>query len=275
MGYYYRKPKGQGGLDFETDFVTAINGKPKREMNPNIASLLETIFPTLSNESLVLAQKADPRGKSDVSLFSEVGRAEISLKSLNGDVVHSSPIDKFIDYLESWEISKSSIDTLLLYLYRDGTTDGSGGDKWTHEETLYRLSPRIKDFNREVNSNRVFVQDCVDLCLFRGNCKSVPPAGYLYHGSVESGIWVSRHQVAVWAYKIVDMDFIRNPHIGPLHIRPFQQTSKKWGINDPKLHWLRLKWIGMDANLMFIRQRIPFHKKYNIKKQAKKNLKSN
>ncbi len=269
MGYYYRKPRGQAGLDFETDFVTAINGKSKNDLNPNITSFVDAIFPKLSNDSLILAQKADPRGKSDVSIFSEVGRAEISLKSASGDIVHSSPIDKFVSYLTSWGISESSIDTLLLYLYRDGTTDGSGGEKWTHEETLFRLAPRIKDFNREVNSNRHFIQDCLDLCLFRGNCPGVPSASFLYHGSLSSGLWVSRRQVAVWAFRIVDMDFIRNPHIGPLHIRPYQQTSKKWGASDPKLHWLRLKWIGMDANLMFINQRIPLQKSTLKSKQRK------
>ena len=269
MNYYYRRPKGQGGLDFETDFVSAINGKSKKELNSNLASFLSAIFPNLNDTSLILAQKADPRGKSDVSIFTEEGRAEVSLKSLTGDIVHSSPNDKFIDYLDSWGVSRASIDTLLLYLYRDGTTDGSGEHKWGYEETIFRLAPRIKDFNRELNANRALIQDCVDLCLFRGNCQSIPPAGYLYHGNLNSGLWISRHQATVWALKIVEMDFIRNPHIGPLHIRPFQQTSKKWGVNDQKLHWLRLKWVGMDANLAFISKKLPFKKK-QLQKTSKK-----
>lgn len=264
MSFYTRKPIGQRGLDFESSFVTALNGKKLIDLSPHLKALVHTIFPTLEDASMLLAQKADPRGKSDVSLFSEVGRAEISLKSVNGDIVHSSPNDKFVDYLRRWRISEASIDTLLLYLYRDGTTDGTGGKKWSYEETLFRLSNRIKDFNREVNENRDFLQDCLDLCLFRGNHAELEAATCLYHGDLDSGFLVSRYQIAVWARKIVAMDFIRNPHVGPLHIRPFLQKEPENEFKKEKLRWLRMKWVGMDANLLYLSKHLPFRKKKRI-----------
>lgn len=264
MSFYTRKPIGQAGLDFETAFVSSLNGKKPLELSQNLKNIVKRLFPDLHEGSMLLAQKADPRGKSDVSLFSEAGRAEISLKSVNGDIVHSSPNDKFVGYLRMWGISQSSLDTLLLYLYRDGTTDGSGGKKWSYEETLFRLSPRIKDFNREVNSNRDFLQDCMDLSLFRGNHPEIKAATCLYHGDLDSGFLVSRYQIAIWARKIVDMDFIRNPHIGPLHIRPFLQKEPECEYKREKLRWLRLKWVGMDANLLYLEKHLPFRKKRNL-----------
>ena len=261
MNYYVRKPKGQAGLDFETKFVTAINGKKLEDLNPNLSSLFERIFPGIQKGDLLLAQKADPRGKSDVSVFTKAGRAEISLKSLNGELVHSSPNDKFVNYLYEFGVSESSVKTLLQFLYRDGTTDGSGERKWTYEETMFRLAPRIKDFNQEINANRDLLQDCADLALFRGNHREIPAANWLYHGTLESGLAVSRYQISIWMSKIVDMDFIRNPHIGPFHIKPFAQTMKESAINKDKLNWLRLKWVSMDANLVFICDRLPPYRK--------------
>ena len=257
MEYYIRKPKGQAGLDFEDKFVTALNGKKLEDLSPNLSNLIRRIFPGIKKNDLVLAQKADPRGKSDISLFTNSGRSEVSLKSVDGDLIHSSPNQKFIDYLFEFGVSDASIKTLLQFLYRDGTTDGSGERKWTYEETMWRLAPRIKDFNDEVNSNRDLLQDCVDLALFRGNHPEIPPANWLYHGTLDSGLAVSRFQVSTWTSKIVNMDFIRNPHIGPLHIRPFVQTMKEAAINKDKLKWLRLKWVGMDANLRFMWSKLP------------------
>ncbi len=268
MLFYVRKPKGQAGLDFETNFVTAVNGKKVGELNPNLSSLFEKIFPGIQKSDLILAQKADPRGKSDVSVFTNQGRAEISLKSMNGELVHSSPNQKFMDYLYEYGVSESSIKTLLQFLYRDGTTDGSGEKKWSYEETMFRLAPRIKDFNEEVNANRDLLQDCADLALFRGNHPEIHPANWLYHGTLDSGLAVSRYQVSIWTSKIVNMDFIRNPHIGPFHIKPFAQTMKENAINKDKLHWLRLKWVCMDANLVFMVEKLPTHRKKPKKREA-------
>lgn len=261
MQYYVRKPKGQAGLDFESKFVTALNGKKCGDLSPNLGVLIRQIFPGIRKSDLILAQKADPRGKSDVSVFTNAGRAEISLKSVSGDLVHSSPIGKFIKYLFEHGVSEASLKTLLQFLYRDGTADGSGERKWSYEETMYRLSPRIEDFNDEINANRNLLQDCADLALFRGNHLDIPPANWLYHGTVDSGLAVSRYQVSVWASKIVNMSFIRNPHIGALHIRPYAQKMSETSINRDKLDWLRLKWVGMDANLRFMWSKIPPYKR--------------
>ena len=261
MQFYSRKPKGQRGLDFEDKFVRGLNGKRKTELKGNLPDLVSRMFPGLGDQDMILAQKADPRGKSDVSVFTPVGKAEISLKSLNGDIVHSSPNEKFMDYLRNQGMSEASIQTILLYLYRDGTTDGSGGAKWPYEETMYRLSRRIADLNAELNENPLFVQDILDLALFRGNFPELPPANWLYHGSLESGIIVSRYQVSIWAMRVLKMDFVRNPHIGPLHIRPYIQNLSEKAINRDKVDWLRLKWVGMDANLQFIKERIPVRKR--------------
>lgn len=261
MEYKRKRKPGQAGLDLESAFVSALNGKRPSELSPNLEKLVRSVFPALSPDSLLLAQKSDPRGKPDVTLFSECGKAEISLKSCSGDLIHSSPNAKFADYLKSWSISQASIDTLLLFLYRDGTRDGSGPNKWAYEETMYRLSTRIRDLNLELNSSKAFVQDCLDLCLFRGNHPELPSARYFYHGDLESGVLVSRYQVSVWARRILDMDFIRNPHIGPLHFRPYLQTTSSEGEKPDKLRWLRLKWVGMDANLNFISRKINFEKK--------------
>ena len=73
MSFYTRKPIGQRGLDFESSFVTALNGKKPIDLSPHLKGLVHTIFPTLEDASMLLAQKADPRGKSDVSLFSDEG----------------------------------------------------------------------------------------------------------------------------------------------------------------------------------------------------------
>ena len=261
MDYKRKRKPGQAGLDFESAFVSALNGKRPSELNPNLERLVRTLFPAISPDSLLLAQKSDPRGKPDVTVFSEFGKAEISLKSCSGDLIHSSPNEKFTEYLQSWGISQSSIDTLLLFLYRDGTRDGSGPIKWSYEETMYRLSPRIRDLNLELNSSKAFVQDCLDLCLFRGNHPELPSARYFYHGDLENGILVSRYQISVWARKILDMDFILNPHVGPLHFRPYLQKTSSQGEKSDKLRWLRLKWVGMDANLNFISKKIKFEKK--------------
>ncbi len=261
MQYYIRKPKGQAGLDFETKFVTALNGKKCGDLPSNLGFLIRQIFPGIRKTDLILAQKADPRGKSDVSVFTNEGRAEISLKSVDGDLVHSSPIGKFIKYLFEHGVSEASLKTLLQFLYRDGTADGSGERKWSYEETMYRLAPRIEDFNDEVNANRNLLQDCADLALFRGNHPEIPPANWLYHGTVDSGLAVSRFQVSVWASKIVNMSFIRNPHIGALHIRPYVQKVSEASTHKDKLDWLRLKWVGMDANLRFMWSKIPPYKR--------------
>ncbi len=264
MHNYQRRPKGQAGLDFESKFVTALNGKTYGELKGNMPFLIHRIFPGIKKTDMILAQKADPRGKSDVSLFTNEGKAEISLKSVDGDLIHSSPNEKFISYLYHLGVSETSLKTLLFYLYRDGSTDGSGERKWTYEETMFRLSRRIKDFNEEVNANRELLQDCLDLALFRGNHPELPPATWLYHGNLDAGLAVSRYQVSIWARKVLDMDFIRNPHIGPLHIRPYAQTMKDTSKNKDKLDWLRLKWVGMDSNLQFISSKLPAHRRSKL-----------
>lgn len=269
MRTYSHRVRGQAGLDFETQFVTALNGKKYEDLKSPLSDLLKRIFPGIQKDELILAQKADPRGKSDVSIFTGEGRAEISLKSTSGDLIHSSPNDKFIRYLYEQGVSEFSLKTLLYFLYRDGTADGSGDRKWTYEETMFRLSPRIADFNEEVNGNRVLLQDCLDLALFRGNHPEIPPANWLYHGTLNGGIVVSRYQIAIWAKRILKMDFIRNPHIGPLHIRPYVQSVSEGTKSKDKLDWLRLKWVGMDSNLAFICKKLPAHRKMAVFEQGK------
>lgn len=266
-----RKPRGQAGLDFETAFVTALNGRTIKDLSDHLRKTMLTIFPSLGENDLILAQKADPRGKSDVSLFTNAGQAEISLKSISGDLVHASPIPKFIEYLRDFDVSEASIKTLQFFLYRDGTDDGSCGVKWGYGETMFRLGPRLKDFNEEIFANKNLVQDCLDLALFRGNTEGLKPANWLYHGSLDFGFLVSRYQVSFWARRIMDsMSFIQNPHIGPLHIRPYALTMNELAKNRDKLDWLRLKWVGMDHHMSMMNRRIPPRRNYYKNASEKK-----
>ena len=132
--------------------------------------------------------------------------------------------------------------------------DGSGKKRYDYIEIRRALDKRIKDLNKEFNSNKDFVKAVIERLMFKGGQEDNIEADFIYHGDIHYGVICSKSQI----FKHVDhrdWDFMDNLHIGPIQFRPHaryvdgdtKKEKSRWKID----FW----WATLAADLDYIAER--------------------
>ena len=183
------------------------------------------------------------------------------MKSGAAVIVHNEIIDNFISYLREEGISEETIETILLFHYGDGSTDGSGEIRKNTSELMYVMKDRIKKANGELNWNMELIVKTVKRLMFYGASSDYIPADALYFGDKDYGVVVTMKQVIRHLQKR-GFDFYDNLHIGPLLIRPDARYVTKEIVSQRKYNRIVAYWPNLQADVIFISKRYNYDYMY-------------
>ena len=242
------------GILKEKEIVNALNNKKIKELSNNSKYIVKELFGIVDENEIVYASLIDGFKKPDFVITLQNESHYISMKSGRSNVVHQENIRKFCLYLHHKGISNTTISTILLFHYGDGTKDGSGKQRIEYEELLFRLKDRIKAANDELNKNKEFVWDVIVRTVFKGTLDDNIEADYLYHGDAEYGVLASKKQIYSHFLKR-DWKYYSNLHIGPIHIRPHARYVNKDIKRPDSREKIDFAWINLHADIDYISSR--------------------
>ena len=207
------------GLLREEEMVYEINNKKVCELSNNIRHMFQVLYGVLDDNEIVTAKLTEERMKPDFIISYKGIEKGISMKSGSSTLVHSEFVDSFITYLKSHGINDKTIETILLYQFGDGTTDGSGEKRYEFSELKYLLSERIKEANEDLNKSVDFIYQVIERCVLQGVNDGWPRADGLYHGDKSFGVIATEKQIWKHIHR-KDFHWMDALHIGPLILRP-------------------------------------------------------
>ena len=242
------------GFAAEESMISALNNKKVKELNNNLRLMLRQLYGYLDENEIVKCEKSKGYYKPDFIITCNGIKKFISMKSGNAEAVHEEQISSVITFLHEIGFSKNSLETIKLYQYGDGTTDGTGDVRMGWREVFETYHDRIKMANEEFNNNKIKLFKVMDRFLFQGVDVQAIPADAIYHGDVEKGVIITKTMVEKYfVYK--DWNKYDGLHIGPFFMKPHYRFA---GVPNDKIknehlrHKIQFKWPNMKADMLFI-----------------------
>lgn len=245
------------GLQNEVELENAINGKRFSELNENLQRILTQLFGRLSEDDVFICKRTDNYIKPDIVISCRGKDCYISVKCNHSKYMHTETIKNFILFLRSLGVSEETQKTLLLYQYGDGTMDGNGERRMNRNQVYDWLGEKIKKVNRELNNRMDLIEKVVDRVMFQGVDLVADSADYIYHGTVDFGIIVSKRQIKSYL-KRGDWFFYDNVHIGPIMIRPHARYADRAIVSDERRNHVMCSWANFENDLKFIAKHFAF-----------------
>ena len=244
----------QNGTFEENEMIALLNKKTFDELNNNAKYFVKQLFGPIEPNQIIYAEKVDGFIKPDFMVRCNDEKCYISMKSGTANVFHQEYASKFADYLRSKGISEETIETILLYHYGDGTVDGTGKERIPYHEVMVKLGEKIKKANFELNTNKKFVIETMERCIFTGTDSGYTHADYIYHGNAGFGVLVS-HQQLMKHINMRDWLYMNNLHIGPLQLRPHARYVDRDIANEKSRHSIDFYWANLFQDLEYISRR--------------------
>ena len=215
------------GKLLEDQFEYYLESRKYSELSDNLQDFIKHLFPFLDRNLDIHCNKTDQLIKPDICIWQKDERRFVSLKSGAVETIHCENLISFVEFLRANNIDEYTIQTYLLYHYGDGTINGTGKRRLNSVEVRTKLAKRIELMNKVLNSSKDFIKKFADRVLFQGCNDDVYPAGFIYHGDIDYGKYISRNQLMKhidnksWDYMVSCV------HIGPFTIRPKARYSGK------------------------------------------------
>lgn len=241
------------GRKNEDEMVFFLNNRKISELSNNLKELIGEIYGVVDPSVVLKCTLAEDYIKPDILIdYNGIIKA-VSLKCINGSIVHQERIDTFLNFLRGLGISDETIETLLLHQYGDGTTDGSGGKRMQFGELIVWLDERIKKANAELNQKE-FLIPVMERALFQGVRSDAKRADAIYVGNYEKGICVIRKQFHKY-FERKEFNFMKTLHIGPFMIRPHARYIDTEIVNEESRHRIDFLWYKMVADMEYINKK--------------------
>ena len=241
----------------EDEMVHHLNGIKIKDLSNNLRNLMRDLFGVLDDEEVVHARKTDDFIKPDFIIEYRNEKKYVSMKSGKANVVHSEIITTFTAFLLENGISKETVETILLYQFGDGTTDGTGKKRLEYDQLRFNLSLRIKKANKELNADNNFIMKVIDRCVFVGTLPNAIPADCIYHGNYEFGMVATKRQFEKHIMRR-NWNYINNLHIGPLQLRPHARYINSEIVSEKRRRTVDCYWPYYNADIEFISRRYDF-----------------
>lgn len=229
----------------EKEMIYSLNNKKVKELSNNARELLRRLFGKLDDELMVRCYKVDEAFKTDFVISYNGQQKNVSMKSETAVVVHNEILLNFIDFLRGLGISEETLDTIKLFHYGDGTTDGTGQIRLPYDEVAQQLKDRIKKANMELNASMDVILAVMNRCVFKGSHEDNIEADCLYFGDADYGVVANKKQFIRNIQKR-GFDFYSHLHCGKIFFRPDARYLNK-DINEPRkvdrivCYWPHLK----------------------------------
>lgn len=176
--------------------VNALNNKTILDLNKNLQDFIKSLDPSITNNTIISSKSLGGNRKSDLSITINSNTFNISLKMGSGNSVHQEKIEDFIEFLkEYYLISDSVANDLRFFIWGDGTLDGNGNlsDRMSATELKQQYPEKINNIQSELSHHK---EDLLNRFIFTGRCND--SIDYIYHGTLENGLWASRDEL--WPY---------------------------------------------------------------------------
>lgn len=245
------------GLYVEDSILVNLNGKKVSEVSNNLRFMLKAIYGALDDEAFIKCSKTDDAFKPDLVIEINGVTKYVSVKTGSAENVHNEVVGYFVDYLKSEGISDKTIETILLYQYGDGTTDGSGTDRKGYLAIRTELDKRIKQANEELNWNKEFVFKTIYRCILQGVNDKGPMVDAIYFGTKDYGITCTRKQLLTHIRRR-NFSYFENLHIGPLLLRPHSRYSGTDVKSERNKSRIVAYWPNLNADLNYIANRYDY-----------------
>lgn len=237
----------------EDEMIHFLNNQKVSNLNKSQHELLRVLFGVVEPDEIIKCDYAIEYTKPDFVITYKEKNKYVSMKSGKSEVLHSEMISTLIPFLRSIGVSENTLRTILLYHFGDGTVNGTGKERYSIEKLNFWLADRIKQANKELNSNEEIINKFVDRIIFQGVKNDVPAADCIYHGNFEYGIAVNKKQILKYIKKkYVTWAFYDRLHIGPLFLRPHARYIGKEIKNEIRHMKMDVYWPKLSADLAYI-----------------------
>ena len=236
------------GYANEYEIIAYLNGKYVKNVHPIFRELLESLYPNISEEDIIIAKKYGKYAKCDMVIEINGIKKGISIKCGSRNSVHVEKVHNFIHVID--KLGFKNKEELLKYLFSDGTDNNTGYYRVSAEEYKKHNLEKIELINCELNnsliSNELFYRFliCADV-----NYKVKVDA--FICGSVYDFIWCTKEEV--FAYLSNNKSFeTTGVHVGKLYI---QLWNKNINYNS-KYEWCReyiqVKWYSIFDDIIWM-----------------------
>ena len=174
------------GILKEEEVVFELNNKKICDLSNNLHSFIRSLYGVLSEESKIYCFRSKKETEKTDFVIDYLGNKKaISMKSGRAEIVHNEILSNFISFLKKEGVSDMTLETICLFHYGDGTTDGTGDRRLSYQELWPILRKRIQLANEELNNNKEFVLNVMDHCVFVGADNTNTPVDAIYFGDKE------------------------------------------------------------------------------------------
>ena len=241
----------------EAEVIDALNDKAVSSLDNNMKTMLRNLFGVLDESIILKCYKVDDANKTDFVIEYGSRKKNISMKSGRAEIVHNEILANFISFLSSLGITDETLETIMLFHYGDGTTDGTGEVRKPYRDVVNELGSRIAEANAELNCNLDVVLKVVERCVFKGSDPGNIEADAIYFGNKYYGTIATKNQI----YKHVrrrSFDYYDNLHIGPLLIRPDARYVDRDITYERKRNRIVAYWPNLSADVEYIANRYDY-----------------
>lgn len=246
-------PINDGNLK-EQEVIFALNNRKVSDLSNNMKNLIKALFGVVDDRLTVKCYKVDDSFKTDFVVEYDDRKRNVSMKSGSAAIVHNEVFQYFVNYLREHGISEYTIETIALFQYGDGTTDGSGKDRQNYYDVNSALRDRIKMANEELNTDMDFILETLDHCVFKGARDDNLEADCVYFGDVDYGIVATKNQF-IRSVKRRGFDYYDHLHIGPLLLRPDARYVSKDIASERKRNRIVAYWPRLREDIEYMSKR--------------------
>ena len=250
-------PVNEGNLK-EQEVIYDLNNRFVKDISNNMRNLMKSLFGVLDNDYPIKCYKVDDLYKTDFVIEYDNRKRNVSMKSGKAVIVHNEILSNFINYLKDNGVSQRTLDTICLFHYGDGTTDGSGKNgRQSYDQVNESLKERILEANKELNKDIDFVLDVMNRCVFKGAYEDNIEADCVYFGDRDYGVVATKSQF-IKNTRRRGFDFYSHLHIGPLLLRPDARYIDKEIKDERKRNRIVAYWPNLREDIEFMARRFNY-----------------
>lgn len=214
------------GLQNEINIVEAYNGKHIEELTKNQKEIVEVIG-NFDDDVLIKAEKIKGTFKPDIEFEIENSTSMISVKKGTSNSIHQENVSTFLDYcIEYLDMSDLERDSLLYFLYGDGTLDGTGdiSARLSGNEVKKVYAEQIAIVNNFF-SNHVY--DLAERFLVTGRYgkDNFYKADYLYHGDEVNAVMCPLNNYALEYISKISLSGSKGLVVGPFTVQAMNRNA--------------------------------------------------
>lgn len=250
--------KGQNdGVENEKRIAEAVDGQQIGRISAYLQKFIRQLDKNAPDDTIISAKKIGGQGfKPDIEIKIADDAFNVSVKKGGGNSVHQEKTDYFIHYcMKHLKMSELERESLLLFLYGDGTVDGDSSPEERLSDTEL-----IETFHKEINIVQKFLdrnkRNLIERFLIYGRLgrENNIKADYLYHGDAKDGMWCPLDSCAV-DYLMEQPNSKEAPlAIGPLTIQVWNRNLEARPEMENRRHSIQVKWGSCKTHIQKINE---------------------